>query len=112
MSGNNLIRKKVETLHFNFSTFFCDESIAFSPKQQQCLSTLAPTLEGKTLLQQNPYPPSTLAWATWIMQGLGGWSGYKSQKPPGITTLVRGIYQFESTFFGWKLTLGLLVCTP
>ncbi len=46
------------------------------------------------------------------MQGLGGWSGYKSQKPPGITTLVRGLEQFESTFFGWKLALGKLVCTP
>ncbi|WP_414573692.1 hypothetical protein [Nostoc sp. CCY 9925] len=54
----------------------------------------------------------TVAWATWIIARLGGWSGYSSQKPPGITTLVRGLYQFESTFFGWKLALGLLVCTP
>jgi hypothetical protein len=55
---------------------------------------------------------SLLAWATWIIARLGGWSGYKSQKPPGITTLSRGLEQFESTFFGWKLALGLLVCTP
>jgi hypothetical protein len=87
-------------------------NIAFSHEQQQCLSTISPTLEGKTQLQQNPYPPSTLAWATWIIARLGGWSGYKSQKPPGITTLSRGLEQFESTFFGWKLALGLLVCTP
>ncbi len=42
------------------------------------------------------------------MQGFGGWSGYKSQKPPGITTLVHCLEQFESTFFGWKLALGNL----
>ncbi|MDZ8241484.1 MAG: IS4 family transposase [Nostoc sp. ChiQUE01a] len=87
-------------------------TVAFSHEQQHCLSTLAPTLEGKTRLQQNPYPPQTLAWATWIIARLGGWSGYKSQKPPGITTLSRGLEQFESTFFGWKLALGILVCTP
>jgi hypothetical protein len=87
-------------------------SVAFSVEQQQCLSILAPTVEGKTQLQKNPYPPDSLAWATWIIARIGGWSGYKSQKPPGITTLVRGLEQFESTFFGWKLALGILVCTP
>ncbi len=94
-------------------------TVAFSHEQQQCLSTMpaagvaaAPTLQGKTQLQQNPYPPQSLAWATWIIARLGGWSGYKSQKPPGITTLIRGLEQFQSTFFGWKLALGQLVCTP
>ncbi|MCW5317897.1 IS4 family transposase [Nostoc sp. KVJ3] len=94
-------------------------TIAFSDEQQQCLSAMpaagyayAPTIDGKTRLQQNPYPPHSLSWATWIIARLGGWSGYRSQKPPGIITLVRGLYQFESTFLGWKLALGLLVCTP
>jgi hypothetical protein len=96
-------------------------NVAFSREQQQCLLTIAsllrgaqiaPSVEGKTQLQQNPYPSHSLPWATWIIARLGGWSGYKSQKPPGITTLIRGLYQFESTFFGWKLALGLLVCTP
>lgn len=86
--------------------------LAFCEQQQQCLSNIALTLEGKTQKQKNPYPPNSLPWATWIIARLGGWSGYSSQKPPGITTLVRGLYQFESTFFGWKLALGLLVCTP
>ena len=66
--------------------------------------------EAQTLDLPPLIPP--MHWATWIMQGLGGWSGYKSQKPPGITTLSRGLEQFESTFFGWKLALGELVCTP
>ena len=61
---------------------------------------------GKTVLQQNPYPPHSLAWATWIIARLGGWSGYQSQKPPGIMTLIRGLKQFESTFFGWKTRSG------
>lgn len=87
-------------------------TVAFSDEQQQCLSAIAPNVEGKTRFQQNPYPFYSLPWATWIIARLGGWSGYKSQKPPGITTLIRGLYQFESTFFGWKLALGLLVCTP
>ena len=87
-------------------------NLAFSDEQQQCLLNIAPTLEGKTQLQQNPFPTHSFGWATWIIARLGGWSGYRSQKPPGITTLVRGLYQFESTFFGWKLALGLLVCTP
>jgi hypothetical protein len=52
------------------------------------------------------------AWATWIIARLGGWSGYRSQKPPGISTLVCGLRQFESFFQGWKLALGQDVCTP
>jgi hypothetical protein len=94
-------------------------TVAFSLEQQHCLKAMpaagyayAPTLEGKTQLQQNPYPPDSLAWATWIIARVGGWSGYSSQKPPAINTLIRGLAQFESTFFGWKLALGQLVCTP
>jgi hypothetical protein len=40
-------------------------SVVFSEAQQQCLSQMAASLSGKTKKQQNPYPPSTLAWATW-----------------------------------------------
>lgn len=87
-------------------------TVAFSLEQQHCLLTIAPTVEGKTQLQQNPYPPDSLAWATWIIARVGGWSGYRSQKPPGINTLIRGLEQFGSTFFGWKLAACQLVCTP
>jgi hypothetical protein len=47
-----------------------------------------------------------------VIARLGGWSGYRSQKPPGISTLVCGLRQFESFFQGWKLALGQDVCTP
>lgn len=86
-------------------------SLSFSNDQQQCLCQIAPTLEGQTQKQQNPYPPFSLPWATWLIARLGGWSGYSSQRPPGMPTLVHGLRQFESIFLGWKLARNPLVCT-
>jgi hypothetical protein len=87
-------------------------SVAFGEQQQACLAQLAPTLEGRTQKQQNPYPPTSLPWATWLIARLGGWSGYRSQRPPGKITLVNGLKRFEAIFLGWKTALGGLVCTP
>lgn len=80
-----------------------------SPEQQRCLTQMAPTLSGRTVKQQNPHPPQTLAWAAWCIARLGGWSGYQSQQPPGIATMLRGLQQFEFIFTGWKLAQD--VCT-
>ncbi len=87
-------------------------SVAFTDPQQHCLSEIAPTLQGRTQKQQNPYPPASLPWATWIIARLGGWSAYRSQRPPGMPTLVHGLRRFEAIFLGWKTALGGLVCTP
>lgn len=87
-------------------------SVAFSQEQQQCLTQIAPTLQGRTLKQQNPSPMASLPWATWLIARLGGWSGYRSQKPPGMPTLVHGLRRFETIFIGWKAALDGLVCTP
>jgi hypothetical protein len=89
-----------------------DSKLAFNDEQQQCLVQVAPQVEGKTNKQKNPYPALSLPWAAWIIARLGGYKGYSSQKPPGIATLARGLNQFESLFYGWKLALGILVCTP
>lgn len=86
-------------------------SVAFSAQQQQCLATLAPQLEGHTQKQQNPYPLGTLPWATWLIARLGGWSAYRSQRPPGMPTFVHGLQKFEAIFIGWETALGGLVCT-
>lgn len=85
--------------------------VAFGGQEQQCLTHLAPSLQGRTQKQQNPYPPASLPWATWLIARLGGCSGYRSQSPPGIPTLVRGLRQFEAIFLGWKLAQTPLVCT-
>ena len=86
-------------------------AVTFSQEQQQCLMQIAPTLQGQTQKQQNPYPPASLPWATWFIARLGGWSAYRSQRPPGMPTLVHGLRQFEAIFIGWKIALGGLVCT-
>lgn len=85
--------------------------VAFGAPEQQCLMHLAPSLQGRTHKQRNPYPLGSLPWATWLIARLGGWSGYRSQSPPGISTLIRGLRQFESIFRGWQLAQTPLVCT-
>lgn len=78
-------------------------TLAFDAKQQRCLKQIAPTLNGRTAKQQNPHPTASLAWAAWMIARLGGWSGYRSQRPPGIVTFERGLQVFQGMFAGWLL---------
>lgn len=48
-------------------------------------------LNGRTEKQQNPYPPGSLTWISWIIARLGCWSGYASQPKPGYTTFKAGL---------------------
>jgi hypothetical protein len=79
-------------------------SLVFSATQQECLSHLVERLQGRTQRQKNPFPTHSLAWATWVIARLGGWSGYSSQRPPGIALLYRGLRQFYGFFQGWSTT--------
>ncbi len=74
---------------------------AFTTPAIETLTALGPTLEGKTLRQQNPHPASSLAWATWIIARLGGWDCYG--KPPGPITVRRGLEEFYAINRGWHL---------
>lgn len=78
--------------------------VVFNEEEQQCMIPLCKRLEGKTQKLANPHSPQTLKWATWIIARLGGWKGYSSQRPPGLTTLQEGLSQFYSTFTGWTLS--------
>ena len=86
-------------------------SMTFSAQQQQCLMHLMPRLQGRTQKQQNPFSSGSLPWASWLIARLGGWSGYRSQSPPGIRTLSQGLKKFETLFEGWSLAQGSFVCT-
>lgn len=77
-------------------------TIAFPESDIQVLSALNPTLEGKTENQKNPHPPKSMAWAGWIIGRLGGWKGYKSERPPGPITFKRGLDHFANFAAGWR----------
>jgi hypothetical protein len=74
---------------------------AFSAEEIKALKAINKNFCGKTVLQSNPHPPNTLAWAAWIIARLGGWSGYASQKPPGPITIHNGLDYFHKFFAGW-----------
>lgn len=75
----------------------------FTPEEQECMSDYIPKLEGNTEKQKNSYPKSSLKWHVWVIARLGGWKGYKSERPPGITTLWIGLQQFSAIKTGWMI---------
>src|SRR5664279_4509001 len=66
---------------------------------------IAATLKGKTVRQQNPHPPHSLAWLAWIIARLGGWNCY--YKPPGPKTMRAGWAQFETMAAGFTIAEAL-----
>lgn len=75
----------------------------FTPQQVIMLELLIPQLEGSTKKQQNPFEEYTLSWASWIIARLGGYSGYKSQSPPGPITYKWGLDRFNNMVKGFIL---------
>lgn len=84
-------------------------SVVFSPEELATLAALGPSLEGRTAKQKNPHPPQSLAWAAWIIARLGGWNGYKSERPPGPITFIEGLKAFSAVVRGFSLRH---VCMP
>lgn len=76
-------------------------SDAFDPADQQAISAIGKSLEGRTVRQTNPHPPGTLAWTTWICARLGGWNCYYDK--PGPITVHRGLLQLRTMMIGWRL---------
>jgi Transposase DDE domain len=78
-------------------------SLVFTPAEIAALAALVPRLEGKTLLQKNPHPRYSLAWAAWAIGKLGGWDGYPRSKPPGPITFKHGLKRFYDIVAGCAL---------
>jgi hypothetical protein len=76
-----------DTLHTTNEVFTKDEI--------DCLALLNQQLQGNTEKLSNPHPKQNLGWAAWIISRLGGWDGYKSQRPPGTITIKRGVDIFN-----------------
>ncbi|MDM1468732.1 hypothetical protein HX030_17160 [Myroides odoratimimus] len=75
----------------------------FTDPQIEFLQILLKTVEGKTEKQKNPFDKDTLAWTSWIITRLAGWSGYKSQGPPGYITIRDGIQCFNAKYQVFEL---------
>lgn len=75
----------------------------FAKEEQECLELITENLEGKTEKQKNKFNPAFLKRYVWTIARLGGWKGYDSERPPGITTLWIGIQKFNGIKAGWLL---------
>jgi len=78
-------------------------SMTFDQEEQKCLEEQCKLLEGKTEKQKNPYPKSTLRFATWVIARIGGWKGYAWERKPGLTTLWLGLKRFFNICAGFRL---------
>jgi hypothetical protein len=78
-------------------------AVVFDPADQPILEAVSAQLEGKTVLQQNPHPKGSLAFAAWVMGRLGGWTGYYGK--PGPKVMRRGFEAFQRIKFGAMLGL-------
>lgn len=78
-------------------------SDAFDDDEVAVLEKLLGNFEGKTAKQKNPHAMHSMAWASWIIARLGGWTGYASDAKPGPITMLHGLQRFDSMVQGWKL---------
>ena len=78
------------------ATMFDDDEIA-------CLNDINIKVQGKTEKLSNPFLSQKLAWAFWILDRLGGWKGYTSQRKPGFNTLINGLTKFYTIYQGYSL---------
>lgn len=75
----------------------------FSEEEIACMEQLMDQLEGRTEKLKNPYKPSDLKRYVWVIARLGGWKGYASERPPGVTTFWLGLQKLSSILKGWML---------
>ncbi len=76
---------------------------AFEGDDQPILEAVSTQLEGNTMRQKNPHPKGSLAFATWVIARLGGWTGYYGK--PGPKVIRRGLDDFWRIKYGTTLRL-------
>lgn len=78
----------------------------FNQTEHELMKKLNPKLEGRTEKLKNPHAEDSLAYASWIIARLGGWSGYKSQRPAGPITTANGLRRFKDMCLTHHLLSG------
>jgi hypothetical protein len=78
-------------------------SDAFDPDDQPILEAVSARLEGKTERQRNLHPKGSLAFASWVIARLGGWTGYYGKPGPKVMRI--GLAAFHAIKYGASLDL-------
>ena len=81
---------------------------AFDPDDRPVIEALCKEFEGPspTARQSNPHPRESLAYATWVIARLGGWTGYYGK--PGAQTLNRGLQKYHAIKYGTTIARGFV----
>lgn len=79
----------------------------FTKREIECLKVLNDQYQGVTEKLKNPHTINSLSWASWIIARIGGWKGFKSQRPPGTITFKRGLERFKDMYVGYKLSFEI-----
>ena len=81
---------------------------AFDAEDTAIIEAVCRAYEGPkpTARQTNPHPKGTMAYATWVIARLGGWTGYYGK--PGPQTLNRGFERFKAIKYGANLKVGFV----
>jgi hypothetical protein len=77
----------------------------FAPEDKSLIAALSRKLEGKTAKQKNPHPPDDLAFASWVIARLGGWTGYYGK--PGPAVMRYGLDRFHAIKLGVQVAKDL-----
>jgi hypothetical protein len=75
----------------------------FNPTQIKVLEKCHLQYEGKTKVQQNPFPPDQLSWAAWIIARMGGWKPENKKRPPGPISMSRGLEKFDTFLLAFEI---------
>jgi hypothetical protein len=73
----------------------------FEAQDKPLIAALSRKLEGKTLKQKNPHPADDLAFASWVIARLGGWTGYYGK--PGPAVMRHGLERFHAIKLGAEI---------
>jgi hypothetical protein len=92
---------KIMQLKLALSDQMIHSQEVFSQQELDYLELVQKKVEGATEKQKNPYKKDSLAWATWTIARLAGWSGYKTHGPPGYITIKEGLDKLNQQFIGY-----------
>jgi hypothetical protein len=91
-----LVQARDGKMHRPFTDVFDDDDLPLLKHLDSV--TYRPT----TPKQVNPHAPASLAWSSWLIARLGGWTPYEA-RPPGPITIKNGLERYFAIKEGWVM---------